>query len=193
MKKYIYRCSLGAAILLGACTNDSYAPKPIGYPKVELPPAGYQPLADSVPFSANIAKSSYPRKKPSNPGDYFLDIEYPTIKAKIHLSYKQFEGKSKLQEMMNDAYMFTSKHQQRANGISENIIHNDENRVHGLFFSVSGNAASPMQFWVTDSTNHFLRGALYFFTEPNADSLKPYTQYVSKDVIELIGSLKWKK
>jgi gliding motility-associated lipoprotein GldD len=178
--------------VLISCQDDSYAPKPIGYPRVELPGAGYQPIPDSFPFEAQIAKSSIARKKPSGPNDYFLDIDYPTINGKIHLSYKTFQGKSELQKMMNDAYMFTSKHQQRANGIQENIIHNEKNNVHGLLFTVSGNAASPIQFWVTDSTQNFLRGALYFYAEPNADSIKPYSQFITKDILEMIGTLKWK-
>jgi hypothetical protein len=38
---------------------------------------------------------------------------------------------------------------------------------------MQGNAASSTQFYVTDSTTHFLRGVLYFYSAPNADSLKP--------------------
>jgi hypothetical protein len=47
-------------------------------------------------------------------------------------------------------------------------------------------------FTVTDSTRHYLRGALYFNSEPRLDSIQPVLTFLKKDVDVLIKTLKWK-
>jgi gliding motility-associated lipoprotein GldD len=66
------------------------------------------------------------------------------------------------------------------------------NGISGIFFTVEGNAATAQQFFVTDSTEHFLRGALYFNVTPNADSLSVVNDFLGADMKHLINSLKWK-
>jgi gliding motility-associated lipoprotein GldD len=69
---------------------------------------------------------------------------------------------------------------------------NSEKRIFGIFYDLKGNTASAVQFYVTDSTKHYLRGSLYFEAEPNADSLAPVIEFFREDVIHLIETLKWK-
>jgi hypothetical protein len=71
-------------------------------------------------------------------------------------------------------------------------FHNRENRVYGTLFRVVGEAASQVQFFLTDSTDHFLVGSLYFYTRPNYDSLMPAAQYVENDLMRLMESFEWK-
>ncbi|PIV58809.1 MAG: gliding motility lipoprotein GldD, partial [Bacteroidetes bacterium CG02_land_8_20_14_3_00_31_25] len=53
-------------------------------------------------------------------------------------------------------------------------------------------AASNIQFYVTDSIRHFVRGALYFETKPNKDSLAPIINFIEQDVTHLVETLRWK-
>ena len=59
-------------------------------------------------------------------------------------------------------------------------------------FEVTGNAASPIQFHVTDSVKHFITGAVYFSVQPNYDSIKPAISYLQNDVVRMIESMEWK-
>jgi gliding motility-associated lipoprotein GldD len=80
----------------------------------------------------------------------------------------------------------------RADAIIEHPFENQENHVYGILYEITGNAASPIQFIVTDSTRHFLRGSLYFNNTPNADSIAPVTAYIESDIRHLIESVNWK-
>ncbi|MCR5455573.1 MAG: hypothetical protein K6F33_11355, partial [Bacteroidales bacterium] len=64
--------------------------------------------------------------------------------------------------------------------------------VYGLLYGIKGNVASPLQFYITDSTRHFLRGSLYFNCSPNKDSLAPSVEFVRQDIERLFETLIWK-
>jgi len=64
--------------------------------------------------------------------------------------------------------------------------------VHGAFFKVEGNVATASQFFLTDSTKNFLRGALYFNATPNQDSLQPVNSFLVEDMRHLINTFRWK-
>jgi gliding motility-associated lipoprotein GldD len=66
------------------------------------------------------------------------------------------------------------------------------NGVHGMYFQLGGNVATANQFFLTDTTRHFLRGALYFNATPNADSLQPMSRFLQEDVRHLINTLRWR-
>ena len=108
----------------------------------------------------------------------------------IYISYKNI-GKYKLERLINDAYNMTNKHTSRASGINDSLMATP-NGVHGIFFSVEGDVATANQFFLTDSTQHFLRGALYFDATPNEDSLQPVNRFLVDDMKHLINTLKWK-
>ncbi|NOZ45910.1 MAG: gliding motility lipoprotein GldD, partial [Chlorobi bacterium] len=71
------------------------------------------------------------------------------------------------------------------------FINYDDN-VYGILYDIKGNAASSINFFVTDSTQHFLRGALYFNSKPNKDSLAPVVDFIRKDIVHLMETFKWK-
>jgi len=79
-----------------------------------------------------------------------------------------------------------------ADEISERMYENDSQKLYGMFYDLKGNVASQSQFYVTDSTKHFISGALYFETKPNYDSILPAINYIQKDMMHLIESLRWK-
>jgi gliding motility-associated lipoprotein GldD len=108
----------------------------------------------------------------------------------LHLSYKTVNNN--IDKYLNDSHEFANKHQVKATGLDEIPIIRDSSKVYGLFFDISGNTASSLQFYLTDSTRHFLRGALYFNSVPNIDSLKIVVDFIKKDMLHLINTTKWK-
>jgi gliding motility-associated lipoprotein GldD len=80
----------------------------------------------------------------------------------------------------------------KASDIQERLIINDSVNVYGLVYFLEGNAASSLQFYLTDSTNHFVRGALYFDAKPNPDSLAPVQNFIQEDILNMIESFRWK-
>ena len=118
------------------------------------------------------------------------DLYYPNMKATLYLSYVEIE--KNIDSLLNDAYQLPGKHMIKAEEIPEMVFMAPEERVYGTLFTVVGNAASQLQFFLTDSTDHFLMGSLYFYSRPNYDSIMPAAKYVERDVIHLMETLRWK-
>jgi len=183
-------------LIVSGCHSD-YTPKPRGYFKITLPERGYQQFDNaSCPFTFE-----YPTYGVINRDSVFLDtvpdnpcwfnITFPALNGNLYLSYKEINGANSLAKLIDDSHRLTFKHTIKADFIDENILHT-ENNVSGILFDVGGNAASALQFYVTDSSKHFLRGSLYFYNTPNADSIAPVVKFIRPDVIKLIETLKWK-
>jgi hypothetical protein len=45
---------------------------------------------------------------------------------------------------------------------------------------------------MTDTSKNFIRGALYFYASPNADSVKPVVDFIQTDIDHLISTFRWK-
>ena len=114
---------------------------------------------------------------------------YPTLNAQIFLSYKSINNN--FNTYAEDARTLVYKHTQRANSINEEMITN-ANHASGILYSIGGDAASSVQFFMSDSTDHFLRGALYFNAVPNSDSLAPVIAYIKNDMSRMLATMKWK-
>jgi gliding motility-associated lipoprotein GldD len=178
------------ALVFISCDND-FQPKPRGYFRIELPEREYQPtqLTD-FPYSFEYSEWAELQKVDYHLNKYWLNIYYPRYKAKLHLSYIPIEDN--LDTLLNDVHHMVNKHIAKASAINEQLYTNEDKRVFGMAFLIKGSdAASPYQFYVTDSIHHFLRGALYFKIVPNNDSLKPVIDYIEEDARHLIESLKW--
>ena len=186
---------LMTCFMLFSC-NSPYVPKPPGYFKIGLPVKKYEvfnepgyPYSFEYPAYASIVKdSSFFDSLPENP--YWININFPQFSGRIYISYKEI-GKYKFATLVNDAYNMTNKHTSRASGIDDSLI-STPNGIHGVFFSVEGDVATANQFFLTDSTKHFLRGALYFDATPNEDSLQPVNVFLVEDMKHLINTFKWK-
>lgn len=173
-----------------AC-KQKYTPKPKAYFRIDLPEKQYEIWNEEYPYSFNklsiaevVADSSKGAEK------YWLNIRYPNYKATIHLSYKKVDGN--IEEYLEDSRKMAYKHSIKADAIGEQVYLNANKNVYALFYRIKGNAASAIQFVATDSTKHFIRGALYFNEHPNQDSLAPVIQYIDKDLVKLIETLEWK-
>jgi gliding motility-associated lipoprotein GldD len=173
-------------------------PKPRGHFRIDLPARKYvlfnEPAEKQINLPLSFEYPAYGRLSfqgdhGKNPG--WFNIEFPSYKAKIYLTYKDVRGD--LDSLLDQSYDLNVKyHVSKADAIKEQEIINRENKVYGILYDLKGNTASAVEFYVTDSLSHYLRGSLYFSSEPNADSLAPVIDFFREDIMHLIETLKWK-
>ena len=173
-----------------AC-DEAYQPKPRGYFRISLPEKGYKKFhPEGFPYSFDVATYAVVTPPPIEPEKYWINIHYPRLKAQIHVSYKMVDNN--LDTLLNDMHKMMNKHIPKANAINEQMYLNKELKVYGMAYEIVGSeAASPYQFYLTDSTTQFLRGALYFNFTPNNDSLQPVIDFLEADILRMIESFKW--
>jgi len=187
-----YLCLAFLLILLtGISCRESYTPKPRGFLRIEFPDKEYTRFDSTCPFTFEYPV--YSEVLPDN--DYYsepcwLNIDFPSFKGMIHMSYKEVRGN--LYQYMEDSRSLAYKHTIKADAIKETVYSDPGARVHGILYDIKGDAASSLQFYLTDSNSHFLRGSLYFNVEPDKDSLAPVISYFREDIIHLIESFEWK-
>ncbi len=189
--KLVFLILFITAIVFTSC-EDNYQPKPRGFFRIEMPEKNYvsfhkeeYPYTFSMPALATISTTNTQNEK------YWININYPVFNAKLHISYKPIDNN--LGVLLNDMHKMMNKHIPKANAINEQMYLNQERKVYGITYDIKGSeAASPFQFYLTDSTNHFFRAALYFNFSPNNDSLEPVINYLKEDLQLMIESFKWK-
>lgn len=199
-------------ILVWGC-NSPYTKKRTGYYKIDFPERAYQafyepgyPYSFEYPVYAKIIKDSslFDTNDP-----YWINVDFPDFNGKIFISYKQIGGlstykvkspngtyrdstsKNEFMQLVNDAYNLSYKNDIKAYAIDDSIMHTP-NGLTGIYFSLSGNVATAHQFFLSDTTQHFLRGALYFNATPNEDSLAPVNDFLQQDLKHIINTMKWK-
>lgn len=181
---------------LPSCEDPIYTPKPKGYFRIELPDKAYQRfVAPDCPYSFEYPVYSSIERHNTFFGEditdsCWLDIRIPKLTGDIHLSYKPITQQNSLEKLIEDAHKMAYKHTLKADYIDESLI-STPNGIGGILYELGGNSASNIQFYVTDSTKHFLRGSLYFGATPNQDSLAPVIQFVRADMLHLIETLRW--
>ena len=171
-------------IFLYVGCSDIQKPKPKGALSLSYPEPKYQ-----INYSKKNYKyqyNSFAQVKKVSRGE---NIFYPELKATLYLSYTQINNN--LDSLLNDAYKLPTKHIRKAQEIPERIFINQKKKVYGTMFNVVGNAASQIQFFLTDSSYNFLIGSLYFYVKPNYDSLLPAVKYIERDIIKLVETLEW--
>ncbi len=196
--KYMLFISVIACLLLTSC-RESYTPKRSAYFRIEFPKertyTSYDnavcPFTFEYPVYGNIQKDSSNKEEVAQHPCWF-NIVFPEYKGKIYLSYTAIDATNTLDKLIRDSYKLTFKHTVKADYIDETPVRGKYPHVSGILYDVGGNAASGVQFYITDSSRHFLRGSLYFYAAPNADSLAPAVAYFRKDVEHIVESLQWK-
>lgn len=180
-------------LLSFGCQSD-YMPKPKGYNRIDLPVPSYVEIQERLPYW--FEHSRYAKVEPDtfNPEEKdWINLHYQKWEAKVHLTYKPIKGeRANLKAYLDDALSLTSKHQIKAYGIDETVVMSPTGYT-GLVAELSGEVPTQFQFFVTDSTDHFLRGALYFNTAVKNDSLAPIIEYIKIDVMHLINTLEFEK
>jgi len=169
----------------------NYTPKPAGYLRIDLPEKTYQVYDSICPFTFEYplyGKITVDTSRMAEP--CWMNIEFPHFGGKIHISYKTVNNN--VNTYIEDSRTLAYKHTVKADAISETLYAEKARKVYGLLYEIKGDAASNVQFYLTDSTRHFLRGSLYFNVQPNADSLAPVIDFLKEDIIHLVETLKWK-
>ena len=160
-------------------------PKPSAYLSLEYPEKVYQKISILRPYSFEVLASS----KLIDEQEDWLKIQYPALKASVSITYRKVDHK--LGELLSEAEKLVFKHTLKADEIIYKDFSNAKKRVFGSIYEITGNAASQIQFHATDSTNHFIKGSLYFYTTPNYDSILPAVAYIEKDIFHLMETLEW--
>jgi len=183
---------LALIFVLPGCHQD-YTPKPRGYFRIDLPEKQYVRFDTTFPYSFEYpvyARVTADTRASSEP--WWINIDFPGFRGRIFISYKPV--RNNLMEYLEDARTFVVKHIPKAEAINDSLIYRPEDKVFGLVYYIEGSqAASPCQFFLTDSIAHFLRGALYFNVSPNNDSLAPVLDFIEEDIRHLVNTFKWKQ
>lgn len=179
--------------LLPSCSSD-YTPKPRGYFRIDFPEKKYQTYSSDCPYTFEFpvyAEVVPDRNRDAKP--CWLDVSYPGFNGRIHLSYQPVSSEKQFNQLTEDARTFAFKHTVKATAIDEAVISYPDRKVYGIYYSIGGNTASSVQFYLTDSTRNYLRGALYFNEEPRLDSIQPVLDFIKKDIDLMIKTFKWKE
>lgn len=173
------------SVLVLSC-GENTLPKPKAMLRLDFPSGSYHEFHGDCPYGFELNELSETKQKK----DCALEIDYPLMKGSIYLTYKPVN--ENLNKLLTDAQRLSYEHVVKADNIIEQPFVNEEDRVFGMFYEVTGNAASQSQFYVTDSINHFVTGSLYFYAKPNYDSIYPAAIYLQKDIRRIMESLEWK-
>ncbi|MCB0795510.1 MAG: gliding motility lipoprotein GldD [Flavobacteriales bacterium] len=176
-----------AAVLVSGCSSDPI-PRPKGQLRLDLPDPGFvdwrcPQYGGEIPVYAEMRQ----KQAGARPGWY--DLVFPGYKGTVHLTYRTVQDD--LDMLIEDAYEMRGKHQAKAIRIDQERIVRDSDRVFGTFFDVHGDVAAPMIFYLTDSSTHFLYGALYFNSRPNSDSIAPVADRIRADMRHFAATLHW--
>ena len=182
IKKFII---FGILSFLFSCKSE-VQPKPKAYLRLKYEKPNYKTIKTGSNFSFQHNTSAQLKINKNKS----LQLIYPDMKATLYMNYNSVE--ENIDSLLTDAYQLPFKHISKAESIPEKIFINNEKKVYGTLFSVIGDAASQFQFFLTDSTNHFLVGSVYFYARPNYDSLFPAIKFLEKDLFHLIETFEWK-
>jgi len=185
-KLLIYGSTLFFSVLMLVGCKKEVLPKPSSQLRLNYPIADYVAFENNCPFTFNMNSNA----KIKEDKECGFSINYPKMKATIYLTYKPVNDN--IDKLLRDAQKLTYEHVIKADDIVEQPFINSEKKVFGMFYKVSGNAATNSQFYATDSVKHFLTGSVYFYAKPNFDSIMPAADYIRNDMQTLMETLKWK-
>ncbi|MDR0971378.1 MAG: hypothetical protein LBM25_03225 [Bacteroidales bacterium] len=193
---YFILLSILIGIFLVSCSNDTPIPKPKTYFRMSVPEPEYEKFDTlNMPFTfmyPNYGVIERDNRKFKH--DNWFNINFPQYGCKLYFSLMQINSKLTLDTLINDSYNFTTEHRNFSNGIREKEFTNEKERIFANVFEIIGEkVASPYQFFITDSTKYFLRGALYMEFKANNDSLAPVLDRVKEDINNIISTFAWKK
>lgn len=180
-------------LVLSACKSEVHTPKPKGYFRIYYPAKKYIKYEASAPFTfeypayAKVVKDNEPKAQP-----YWNNLDFPQFNGRLHLTYHGVFSPENYSKMTEAARNLAMKHTIKASAIDQRMINYPDKQVYGIYYEIQGNTASSVQFFLTDSSKHYFRGALYFNEAPKYDSIQPIVKFIKKDIDHLIESFKWK-
>ena len=199
-----------------SCHSNDYAPKPLAYLRIDMPEHEYFLLdtmrtnpgdtlviggdtaialtgsTKTFPFTFEANQCIEWTEKDAPKGERWIDLMYPQWDGVVFLTYKHLAGPDDLRGQIDTSSRMLEKHYQFTSGVEEQGYEDPENHVYGTVYYLKGNrVASTCQFWLTDSSSHFLRGALFLNVKPNNDSLAPVIDYIQADIEHMVETLRW--
>ncbi|MDD3062208.1 MAG: gliding motility protein GldD [Massilibacteroides sp.] len=175
-------------LFIACCSGKEYTPKPRGYFRIEPPAAIYLPLSvKALPYSFSVS-NQVTVELSQKENEHWINLNYTAFNAKVYCSYLPIT-KAQISKVVAESIDLAERLKAK---VRASAYEDPDKKVYGIFFQLEGDAPSPIQFYLTDSISHFFRGALYYNQAPNRDSLAPMTEYLQKDIIELIQSFSWK-
>lgn len=189
MTRIVYILFVFALVAVG-CEAD-FKPKPKGHFRIDFPQKTYHTIETDCPFDFEIPDYSRFQPRKNHMEECWFNIDFPKNKAKLHFTYKKVDGN--LRQLLDESHHLSYEHHVKANDIITNQVSIDSTCMYGLVYHLTGDVASPLQFYLTDSTTHFIRGSLYFNTVVNSDSIAPVVDFIVEDVTHLIATMRWRK
>lgn len=172
-------------LCLVSCGEETL-PKPKGYLSLNYPEKTYEKITTNTPYTFETPSNTTLKKLPRN----WLKITYPKLKASVDITYRPVNNN--LKELLIEAEKLVFEHAVKADNISWSGDYvNSEHKVYGKMCEIQGDAASQIQFHATDSSKHFLKASLFFYTRPNYDSILPAVNYIKKDMVRIMETLEW--
>lgn len=191
MDKSLY--SILLAIVLYACSNDTPIPKPPTYLKTELPDHTYRMVSNDCPYELKLAEIYNYKPCIFEKSNFCIQqIDLGPLNGSLFLYYISIPSKDSLPAIINYANDKVDDHKIKADKIDFTQLIDRDKRVFGTFFELKGNVATNFQFYLTDSTNNFVRGEVLLNCRPNYDSLRPSLEYLKQDLLELVNNFKWR-
>jgi gliding motility-associated lipoprotein GldD len=184
------------AVLLMVSCNETFTPKPHAYPRIYFPEKDYVVFDTNAPFKFVHPKYSVIQEHPQdeyNKHPYWYDIHYLPFNATLFLSYLTFKNDQEFESLFNDTRKLAYKHDIKAEAINQIEVYNPKNDATGIIYELKGNTATNLNFYISDSKKHFLRGALYFNSKTEIDSIAPMLEFLRKDIEKMIESTEWKE
>jgi gliding motility-associated lipoprotein GldD len=192
--KYIILLS-SLVFLFSSCTSDKVAtPKPKGYFRINFPERVYKNFNEGCAYSFQYPSyATLTDDTDKNAQPCWKNLNFEPFNGVLHITYYDVFSPQTYNEMTENARTLAMKHTVKADAIDQRVINYPDKKVYGLYYSIEGNTASSVQFFLTDSVNHYLRGALYFNERPQYDSIQPVVKFIKQDIDKLIETFQWKK
>ena len=187
--------SFGLILLLMVCScrRQAETPKPVAYFRIDLPEHSYQQVDTTLPFVFEQSEAAQLSIRPQKDGSYWVDIDYPALNATFKITYMTVPRADSLRNKIIREEKMVKFHYQKADDVEYSVIQDPDSRLWGQIYDIAGKeVATPLMFWMTDSTHQFLRTTLYFNFAPNNDSLEPVIQYLRDDAMHFVNTFKWK-
>ena len=181
-------------LILTACKDNAFQPKPHAYPREYYPQKSYQMFDSVAPFSFQYPQYAVIKNyDESDKNPYWYNIHYLPFNATLHLSYKEFANREEFDNLFEDTRKLAFKHDIKAEEIEQIEVQNPKTNTTGIIYELKGNTATNLNFYISDSKKHFLRGALYFNSKTQIDSIQPMFDFIKADVIRMIETTTWKQ
>ena len=187
--------SFGLILLLMVCScrRQAETPKPVAYFRIDLPEHSYQQVDTTLPFVFEQSEAAQLSIRPQKDGSYWVDIDYPALNATFKITYMTVPRADSLRNKIIREEKMVKFHYQKADDVEYSVIQDPDSRLWGQIYDIAGkDVATPLMFWMTDSTHRFLRTTLYFNFAPNNDSLEPVIEYLRDDAMHFVNTFKWK-